>query len=78
MAARALLDHMQLGNAKPEHFDIWLREQLVQVFSASARMGACYVWPSIGGYDEHVSGCDAKQLASTGGVRESDWDKSWC
>ena len=76
-AARALLDRMTLGTAQPQHFDVWLRDQLVHEQAVAERMGACYVWPSIGGFDEHVSGCDPKQLASTGGVRESDWNKSW-
>ena len=66
--ARRLRQAM-IPETKPEHFDIWLRGKL---FEKAHDLQGCYVFPSIGGYDEHISGCDPTN-AGTGGVRESIW-----
>ena len=74
-AAHRLLD--KIMDSKPMHFDVWLRDVLIHDNMAdSLNIGASYVWPSIGSYDEHLSGCDPKN-AGKDGIRSSDWEASW-
>ena len=56
---------------KPMHFDLWLKEKLYQ---KAHDLQGCYVYPAVGGFDEHLSGCDPTG-AGPGGVRESLWDQ---
>ena len=65
MRAAIIPDH------KPEHFDIWLRNKL---FEKAHDLSGSYVFPSIGGYDEHISGCDPTN-AGPGGLRKSVWSE---
>ena len=73
----------------PQHYDTWLRALLETRWAEDAEpragdeaeprarrvWGASYVWPSIGNFDEHVSGCDLKVAGD--GVRKSQWKQSW-
>ena len=51
---RILHDNWSEWFKEPQHFDIALKEVL-QELSATNRLPASYVFPSVGGYDEHVS-----------------------
>jgi hypothetical protein len=59
-----------LSAAGAGHCDLILRDFLKQ--GGCARIGACWVWPSVGSYEQHVSACQQGL-----GVRESSWDKKW-
>lgn len=59
---------------KPHHFDIWLRNQCCD---AGEDLQASYVLPAIGGFDEHISGCDPTNTGVEGGVRPCSWDDYW-
>ena len=69
--AMKLMKCMELGDFKPMHFDIWLKQKL---YDKEHDLQGCYVYPAVGGFDEHLSGCDPKG-AGPGGVRESLWDQ---
>ena len=53
------------------HFDLWIRERL---YEKAHDLNGVYVYPAVGGFDEHLSGCDPNG-AGPGGVRESLWDQ---
>ena len=55
----------------PMHFDLWLKERL---YAKTHDLQGVYVYPAVGGFDEHLSGCDPSG-AGPGGVRESLWDQ---
>ena len=59
---------------KPGHFDIWLRDQCCH---EGENLQASFVLPSIGGYDEHISGCDPTNTGVEGGWRPGLWDDYW-
>ena len=56
---------------KPMHFDLWLKQKL---YEKAHDLSGCYVFPAVGGFDEHLSGCDPTG-AGPGGVREPLWDQ---
>ena len=62
------------GPMAPRHFDLALKDFLSnpQVNSAAK---ACYIFPPVGNYTTHVSGCD--KYFSTGAGRPSCWRESW-
>ena len=63
--------------AKPQHFDVWLRDTLLHGgWADPMKLGASFVVPSIGSYDEHLSGCDPNN-AGEGGIRKSTWKEPW-
>ena len=71
--ARHLLAAMENGELKMGHWDIVLRDWLVQQnYQHPRKMGACFVWPSTGGFQTHASGCDPKI-----GDRVGDWNQSY-
>ena len=53
---------------KPQHFDIWLRDACL---NQTGGLQASYVLPSIGNYDEHISGCDPTDTGRPDGTRPS-------
>ena len=55
------------NDEKPMHFDIWLKEKL---YKKTYDFHGVYVYPVVGGLDEHISGCDPTG-AGPGGVRDS-------
>ena len=55
------------------HFDIALRSVLQNPPADWTWCQASFVYPSIGHYCEHVSGCQEGL-----GWRASEWDRSWC
>ena len=59
---------------KALHFDIWLRDACI---GQQEGLQAAYVLPSIGGYDEHISGCDPTNTGVEGGWRPANWDDYW-
>ena len=62
---------------KVYHFDVWLRDHLIKDAAKDVpTLKASYCCPSIGSYDEHLSGCDPTN-AGPGGVRASSWNESW-
>ena len=66
-----------IDKATPQHFDVWLRNVLVhEGLGDELSLGASFVVPSVGSYDEHLSGCDPKN-AGAGGIRLSTWEQSW-
>jgi len=63
---------MDSGEVQREHFDLALKHWL---WRHHARAGACYLWPPMGNYAEHPSGCDPQRFAS---ARPSCWAEPWC
>ena len=60
-----------MNDKTPMLFDVWLRDKL---YDKSHDLKGCYVYPAVGGFDEHLSGCDPTG-AGPGGVREGYWDQ---
>ena len=60
-----------VNDKKPMHFDLWIRDRL---YEKAHDLKGCYVYPAVGGFDEHISGCDPTG-AGPQGVRESLWDQ---
>ena len=67
--ARKLLSLMASGKLQKGHADLTLREYMEH---HGKEFQACYVWPSVGHYQSHVSGCEQGL-----GWRQNDWKKSW-
>ena len=55
------------------HFDVALRSALQRPPADWYWCQASFVYPSIGHYCEHVSGCEEGL-----GWRSSEWDRAWC
>ena len=62
------------GPMQPWHFDLALKSFLEKPKNNRAGK-ACYVFPPIGNYTQHVSGCDPK--FSKGAGRPNCWSESW-
>ena len=67
--ARKLLSLMASGKLPKGHADLVLREYMEH---NSREFKACYLYPSVGHYQSHVSGCEQGL-----GWRQNDWKKSW-
>ena len=59
------------NDTRPMHFDLWIKDKL---YEKAHDLNGVYVYPAVGGFDEHLSGCDPTG-AGPGGVRESLWDQ---
>ena len=71
--AQIMLESMEKGILKKGHWDIVLRNWLVEEnFQNPKVMGASFVWPAVGYYQTHKSGCDPKL-----GDRVARWDQSF-
>jgi hypothetical protein len=60
-----------LTTLQPQHLDVALANSL-RAFSPgleNLRGSACYIWNPVGGFQEHVSGCEDKL------VRTEEWDR---
>ena len=68
--AQKLMACMEM-DTKPMHFDLWIKEML---YKKAHDLQGVYVYPAVGGFDEHISGCDPAG-AGPEGVRESLWDQ---
>ena len=68
--AQKLKQCMEHDN-KPIHFDIWLKDKL---YKKAHDLQGVYVYPAVGGFDEHLSGCDPTG-AGPDGRREALWDQ---
>lgn len=67
---RILHDNWSEWFKEPMHFDIALKEVLMEL-SANNRLPASYVYPSVGGFDEHISAfMNSKKVQ----VRECNWE----
>ena len=60
---------------KPGHFDVVLRDWLMDGQPETNPIKYCYVYPPIGNYKTHLSGCEVG--LATGAGRENDWLKGW-
>ncbi len=60
------------SESEPMHWDVWLRNTLISKLQTPAESAdeaaGCFVWPSVGGYDSHMSGCEPSI-----GVRYDPW-----
>lgn len=71
LTARLMLQEFDLFEFR--HFDLALIDVLMRnIAGARDRWGASYVWPSIGHYVGHISGCEVGL-----GWRLPEWEKSW-
>ena len=77
MVSKQGLSHLAKAFLKNEirrgHIDLVLKEWLMKGQTA-ARVKASYVWPSMGGFFAHASGCDPKNFGAHN-PRESNFDK---
>ena len=64
------------GGMRPWHFDLALKGWL-QSAAASDKAGACYVFPPVGNYTTHISGCDVKSFGAGSGGRPNCWQEQW-
>lgn len=55
----------------PGHIDIKLKTYLIAHWKEAK---ACYIWPAIGNYTAHISGCSHEYLES---VRPNGWNDKW-
>ena len=62
--------HKQIGRG---HIDLVLKAWLTENNRAE-EVGACYVYPQMGGYHAHESGCDPKNFGAAQGGRPSAWE----
>ena len=67
--ARKLLDLMESGALPKGHADLVLREYME---THGKEFGACFLYPSVGHFQSHISGCEAGL-----GWRQNDWKKGW-
>ena len=58
---------------KRGHLDLVFKEWLL-TGSTAQKVGACYIYPQMGGYWRHVSGCDPTNHGEATGGRPSAWD----
>ena len=71
--AKTMLESMEAGRLKMGHWDRVLRAWLVEEnFQNPKVMGASFVWPSVGFYQTHASGCEPSI-----GDRVAEWDQSF-
>ena len=68
-------DQARKNMMRPHHFDIALKNWLSRPHTSRA-VQACYVFPPVGNYSTHPSGCDPQW--SKGAGRPSCWDEAWC
>ena len=67
--AKKLLEAMTSGEFKMRHIDVGLRHHMEQ---HATDFGSCYMYPSIGHFAVHKSGCEPSL-----DIRESNWKESW-
>ena len=69
--AKQLLEACRANQLPPGHWDVVLLRYLYK-----AAMRSCYVYPPVGNYATHISGCERSMGAGTGG-RPSCWDEAF-
>ena len=73
VGAKKMLEGMENGKLKKGHWDRVLRGWLVgENFQNPKVMGACFVWPTVGFYQTHASGCEPGI-----GDRVAHWDQTY-
>ena len=70
--AATLRRAMDAGEVARGHFDLSLKHWLWRHHADAA---ACYLWPPMGNYAEHPSGCDPQRFAAS---RPACWAEPWC
>ena len=55
----------------PTHIDLALKKWMIETWRDSR---ACYLWPAIGNYTAHISGCSKEYMTT---VRPSGWGDKW-
>ena len=68
--AKTLARAMETKVIKKEHFDL----ALLSFLKDEGNNFACYVYPPLGNYSSHVSGCEDEYAAE---ARPSCWDTKW-
>ena len=63
------------GPMSPWHFDLALKTWLLDK-TTNKNMRACYIFPPVGNYTTHTSGCDP--TFATGDGRPNCWAENWC
>ena len=67
---------------KPYHFDLELKKFLLEGLTSPTGEKEpwpyCYVYPPIGNYTTHGSGCDPLSYGEEKGGRPACWDEKWC
>ena len=68
-----IADGMHTNKILRDHIDLalawWLRRPYV-----AERTKACYLYPPIGSYGAHISGCDPENFGEAAGGRPAGWD----
>ena len=64
---------MNANHIERGHIDLVLKHYFCQPGNAAA-MNACYIWPPIGSYYCHASGCDPKNFGADKGGRPAGWN----
>ena len=68
-------ENSKKGPMRPWHYDLALKGFLCDPqINEYAR--ACYIFPPVGNYTQHTSGCDPN--FSTGSGRPNCWGEDWC
>ena len=62
---------------QPSHFDLALKQWLCKA-SRNEEAKACYVFPPVGNYTTHISGCDTKHFGEGTSGRPNCWSEQWC
>ena len=75
--ARGLLEAITANAIQKGHWDLmlleWLRKRgAMGELTGAEWLGSSFVWPAVGSYAEHQSGCDLGL-----GRRESSWKSTW-
>ena len=73
--ARAAVSHKSMP-LQPWHFDLALKAWLANKH-VNKEHRACYIFPPVGNYVQHVSGCDEKRFGPGTAGRPSCWNESW-
>ena len=62
---------------RPWHFDLALKKWLCHP-RVNEEARACYVFPPVGNYTTHISGCDIKNFGEGSKGRPDCWSEDWC
>ena len=66
----------EMGGMRPWHFDLALKQFLAPAEN-NERVKACYIFPPVGNYTTHVSGCDTRNFGAGTSGRPNCWQEEW-